>query len=135
MKRLQIPQKLVYRKFYFHEIAVVNLSNVYLLKNAKKTCKPNNRDWVIKTVCTIGKSFNFFFLPFLWGTKWQLANIDMLLIKHFPVCLLPTSEPSFSFKTFWQISFVWQYSIFFIKIGHRIWLDHLQIIFLLTLTH
>ena len=33
------------KKFYVHEIAVVNLS-----KNAKKTCKPNNldlsRDWI-----------------------------------------------------------------------------------------
>ena len=39
MKRLQIPQKLVYEKFYaheknyVHEIAAVN----FLLKNAKKT--------------------------------------------------------------------------------------------------
>ena len=50
MKRLQIPQKLVYRKFdihekfYVHEIASVYLSKNYFLKNAKKTCKPNNRD-------------------------------------------------------------------------------------------
>ena len=50
MKRLQIPQKLVYKKFYVHEIfyvhkiAVVNLSKIYFLKNAKKKCKPNNRD-------------------------------------------------------------------------------------------
>ena len=49
MKRLQIPQELVYGKFYvheknLHEIAAVNLSKIYLLKNAKKTFKPNNRD-------------------------------------------------------------------------------------------
>ena len=49
MKRLQIPQKLVYKaavvkKFYVHENAAVNLSKIYLLKNAKKTCKPKNRD-------------------------------------------------------------------------------------------
>ena len=50
MKRLQIPQKLVYenftytKKFYVHEIAAVNLSKIYFLKNAKKTCKPNNCD-------------------------------------------------------------------------------------------
>ena len=31
-------------KFYVHEIAAVNLSKIYFLKNAKKTCKPNNRD-------------------------------------------------------------------------------------------
>ena len=44
MKRLQIPQKLVYGKFYVHEIAAVDLSKIYFLKNAKKTCKPNDRD-------------------------------------------------------------------------------------------
>ena len=31
-------------KFYGPEIAAVNLSKIYFLKNAKKTCKPNNRD-------------------------------------------------------------------------------------------
>ena len=50
MKRLQIPQKLVYERFYVDEksyvdeIAVLNLSKIYFLKNAKKTCKPKNRD-------------------------------------------------------------------------------------------
>ena len=52
MKRQQIPQKLVYEKFYVHEITAVNLSKICLLKNAKKTCKPNirdlNRDWINK---------------------------------------------------------------------------------------
>ena len=57
MKRLQIPQKYVYEnftypnKFCVHEIAAVNLSKIYFLKNAKKACKPNNRDsnrdWII----------------------------------------------------------------------------------------
>ena len=43
-------KKLVYenvtytKKFYVHEIAAVNLSKIYFLKNEKKTCKPNNRD-------------------------------------------------------------------------------------------
>ena len=32
------------KKFYVHEIAAVNLSKIYFLKNVKKTCKPNNRD-------------------------------------------------------------------------------------------
>ena len=41
MKRLQIPQKLVYdvavvKKFYVHEIAAINLSKIYFLKNEKK---------------------------------------------------------------------------------------------------
>ena len=44
MKRLQIPQKLVYEKFYIHGIAAVNLSKFYFLKHANKTCEPNNRD-------------------------------------------------------------------------------------------
>ena len=62
MERLQIPQKLeseyfMYSKnFYVHEIAAVNLSKIYF-KNAKKTCKSNNRDlngdW-ITTVVTKG---------------------------------------------------------------------------------
>ena len=48
MKILQIPQKLLYEKFYMkkiyvHEIAAVNLSKIDFLKNAKKICKPNNR--------------------------------------------------------------------------------------------
>ena len=47
MRRLQIPQRLVYevaivKKFYVHEIAAVNLSKIYFLKNINKTCKPNN---------------------------------------------------------------------------------------------
>ena len=44
MKRLQIPHKLKYKKFYVRKIATVNLSKIYFLKNAKKTSKPNNRD-------------------------------------------------------------------------------------------
>ena len=44
MKRLQIPQKLAHKKNYVHEIAGVDLSKIYFLKNAKKTCKPNNHD-------------------------------------------------------------------------------------------
>ena len=44
MKRHQIPQKVVYEKFDVHEVAAVDLSKIYFLKNAKKICKPNNRD-------------------------------------------------------------------------------------------
>ena len=32
------------KKSYLHKIAAVNLSKIYFLKNAKKTCKPNNHD-------------------------------------------------------------------------------------------
>ena len=64
MKRQQIPQKRVYEKFYVHEIAAVNLSKIYFLKNAKKTCKPNNRDlnrdWIsVKETCKTCKIFVF----------------------------------------------------------------------------
>ena len=43
-------QNFMYIKpFYVHEIATVNLSKNYFLKNAKKSCKPNNlnRNWKI----------------------------------------------------------------------------------------
>ena len=47
MKSMQIPQSLIYEKIY---TVAVNLSKIYFLKNAKKTCKPNNpdlnRDWI-----------------------------------------------------------------------------------------
>ena len=36
MERLQILQKLVYEKCYVHQIAAVNLSKIYFLKNAKE---------------------------------------------------------------------------------------------------
>ena len=39
-----MPQKLGREKFYVHEIAAVNLSKIYFVKNAKKTCKQNNRN-------------------------------------------------------------------------------------------
>ena len=32
------------KKFYVHEIALVDLSKIYFLKNAMKTCKANNHD-------------------------------------------------------------------------------------------
>ena len=38
------PEKVVYEKFYVHEIAAVDLSKIYFLKNAMKTSKPNNRN-------------------------------------------------------------------------------------------
>ena len=57
MKRLQIPKNLCTqnftntKKFYVHEIAVVDLYKIYFLKNAKK--RPNNRnlnrDWITTT--------------------------------------------------------------------------------------
>ena len=37
MRRLKIPQKLVYEKFYVHEIAAEKLSKIFFLKNANQT--------------------------------------------------------------------------------------------------
>ena len=37
MRRLKILQKLVYEKFYVHEITAVKLSKTYFLKNANQT--------------------------------------------------------------------------------------------------
>ena len=55
MKRLYVnPAKTaemykvaVVKKCYVHEIAAMNLSKIYFLKNAKKICKPKNRDWIM----------------------------------------------------------------------------------------
>ena len=42
------------KKIYVKEIAAANLSEMYFLKNPKKTCKPNNhdlnRDWKNKLI-------------------------------------------------------------------------------------
>ena len=61
MKRLQMPQKLVYEKFYVHEIAVVKLSKIYFLKNAKKNV---NQTTTIYIAIELDKNFEkkLFFL-------------------------------------------------------------------------
>ena len=49
MKRLQIPQKLAHEKFYVQEKTLCTQNyrrkciKIYFLKNANKSCKPNNR--------------------------------------------------------------------------------------------
>ena len=43
-KNLRTKNFVYTKKFYVHEIAAVDLSKIYFLKNAKETCKPNNRD-------------------------------------------------------------------------------------------
>ena len=45
MKRLHIPQKLVYEKFDVPKnILRIKFIKIYFVKNAKKICKPNKRD-------------------------------------------------------------------------------------------
>ena len=43
-KTAEVYKVAVVKRFYLPESAAVNLSKIYFLKNAKKTCKPNNRD-------------------------------------------------------------------------------------------
>ena len=43
-KTAEVYKVAVAKKTYVDEIAAVNLSKMYFLKNAKKKCKPNNRD-------------------------------------------------------------------------------------------
>ena len=43
-KTAEVYKVAVVKKFYLHEITAVNLSKIYFLETAKKTCKPNNRD-------------------------------------------------------------------------------------------
>ena len=81
-KWLQIPQKVVYEKFYVHKIAAVDLSKIYVLKNAMKTCKPNNRhlnrDWIIVKTSLFKGNFK-------QNTKlyWQTESLEILKLKQF----------------------------------------------------
>ena len=65
MKKLQISQKIIYEKFtytktfYVHKIAAVNSSKIYFLKNAKKICKPSNRDLNRDWIKSVHKKNNF----------------------------------------------------------------------------
>ena len=59
MKRLQILQKLVYEEFFVHETAAVDLSKIYFLKNAKKTCKHRARSLVVSDLRSETKDFRF----------------------------------------------------------------------------
>ena len=53
-----MPQKLGHEKIYVQEIAAVNLSKKFFLKNAKKICKSNNpdvnHDWINELVLIDG---------------------------------------------------------------------------------
>ena len=78
--------KKFYEKFYVHEIAALNLSKTYFLKNAKKTCKPNNRnlnrDWIGEIIphFTIKKS--------LWEKlEKYFISLQILLMNLSSSCL------------------------------------------------
>ena len=82
MKRLQITQKLVYEKFYVHEIAAVNLSKIYFLKNAKKTCKTNNHDWKNKTVALHLTLLTGELLPNLYFSHKFMLEVSFLMKRY-----------------------------------------------------
>ena len=43
----------MYEKFYVHEIAAVDLSKIYFLKNAIKTCKPNDTRFLSRKILSL----------------------------------------------------------------------------------
>ena len=106
MKRLQIPQKLVY------EIAALNLSKIYFLKTAKKTCKPNNcdsnRDWNIfdlpvtpfSLICT--HFFNKIFFKTIWLLSCLFNCGKQLLCKKFMAKTLTCFMPLIPLYTPWK---------------------------------
>ena len=75
------------KKFYVHEIATVDLSKIYFMKNAKKTCKPNNRDltrdWISLT------SFNDFNKT---GSQKYTTETQSIILKiydiNFPIYII-----------------------------------------------
>ena len=76
--------------FYGHEIAAVDLLKIYFMKNAKKTCKPNNRDLNRDWIKSISHEFWRAFIEanktnFFWRWGSDLAN-DLryrYLLKYF----------------------------------------------------
>ena len=56
MKRLQILQKLVYEEFF---VNAVDLSKIYFLKNAKKTCKHRARSLAVSDLRSETKDLRF----------------------------------------------------------------------------
>ena len=67
------------KKVYVHEITVVDLSKIYFLKNAKKTCKPNNRDlnrdWIMELFFFYKKSHRKCCLNFFRDIKANSSKI------------------------------------------------------------
>ena len=64
------------KKFYVHEIAVVDLSKIYFLKNAKKTCKPNN--------CDLNRDWKTTYLRMMFPSLlWLLETLGLKWAKYF----------------------------------------------------
>ena len=67
------------KKFYGHEIAAVDLLKIYFLKNAKKTCKPNNRD--------LNRDWDIFLLIFIanWNFMCESMTCHVEVSGHISV--------------------------------------------------
>ena len=102
MKRLQILQKLrtknftYTKKFYVHEIAAVNLSKIFFLKNAKKTCKPSNYDLNCDWIKTYFEQKNVAFL--VPNTYWVIRLLEKPKEEEAVVHSCSTKK-----KLFWKI--------------------------------
>ena len=70
----------MYEKFYVQEIAAVDLSKIYFLKNTKKTCKPNNRDlnrdWIIEILVEYQQD-----LSWIQTDLKKVTYLQILIIK------------------------------------------------------
>ena len=80
------------KKFCVHEIAAINLSKIYFLKNAKKTCKSNNRDLNRDWINTSSKSELFHILLI----RLNKTNTDL---KYSSYLLLGASADCYSYGT------------------------------------
>ena len=104
MKRLRSRKNLCTKnftytkKFCVYKIAAVDLSKIYLVKNAKNTCKPNNgdlnRDWM-----------NYYKSKILPSTKDSALNSFCTILDrvfsgpYFPVFDLNTESYSIKLRT------------------------------------
>ena len=65
------------KKIYVHEIAAANILKLCFLKNAKKTCKPNNLDLKRDLIGakTFEKGRDFWQVNFLWNAAKDGGNV------------------------------------------------------------
>ena len=78
------------KNFYVQEIAAINLSKLYFLKNAKKTWKPNKRDWMKSKI----KFWTTALTCYTWNKyKWENEVFFLILL----------SEWEFNNRNFWAL--------------------------------
>ena len=102
-KRLQIPQKLVHKKFYVHSCRRKFFKNLLPKKRKKNPCKRNKRDLNYDWINTVFKKLMYFKLSisddeYFYATHtfyMYHATVDFLL-NHF--------------KLFWKICIMSMYS-------------------------